>query len=267
MIEPDQAHVPEGSGQSVRALVRDSLLDVALSVATLTLWPIVNEDRQGDVERRARAMALIPIPAFALGVVLALIDHALTDLAQPLARSAIVIGFALIATKGMFPVGFARVIGELRWRGRPTSTGLTEVEPLGALGAILLIAGEIAVLTMLHRPPARARALVLATMLSRWAIVPAAIGLVPLERWGLGVQWQGGIKFRDFAVSSVIALAVALGLYQVVALVAIVALAVTILLLRLLFSRRFGGVAGFALAAAGASVELVTFAVLAAIAP
>jgi cobalamin synthase len=135
---------------------------------------------------------------------------------------------------------------------------------MGALAAIALVALEVYLLASIEHPPGRARAIVLATMLSRWAIVPIGYGLKPLDRWGLGVPWEGGIRFREFAGSSLIALGLAMGLYEVVAIAAIVVLAAMILLLRLLFSRRLGGAHGFALAAGAAVCELAMFALLAA---
>ena len=81
---------------------------------------------------------------------------------------------------------------------------------------------------------------------------PAAIGTM-----GLGVPYENGIRFREFAVSSVIALGATMALYENVGLAVIVALALTILALRLVFSRRLGGAAGYSLAGSMAICELV----------
>ena len=105
----------------------------------------------------------------------------------------------------------------------------------------------------------------MAMMLSRWAIIPIGYGLKPLEHWGLGVPYAGGISFREFAVSSVVALGLTMGLYQNVGLAVIIVLALTILAMRLVLSRRMGGAAGYMLVGGCALVEVVTFAVLAAI--
>ena len=265
-MQSSQVSVPdESTPDDERPGFRESAFEAILAVATLTSWRILDENRQGSAEQRARATLFLPIPALMLGVALALIDHSLTGLTQPLLRSAIVVAVALLTTGAMYPVGLAHAIGELRAGSRPSWTGLTEVGPGGALAAITFVALEILMLASVHHPPARARALVLATMLSRWAIVPVGYGLKPLERWGLGVPWEGGIKFREFAGSSVIALGIAMGLYQVIAIGVIVVMALMILMLRLLFSRRLKGVAGFALAAGAAMCELAALAVLAAI--
>src|SRR5260370_32440815 len=102
-------------------------------------------------------------------------------------------------------------------------------------------------------------------MLSRWAVVQIVYGLKPLEHWGLGVPYEGGISFREFAVSSVVALGLTMGLYQNVGLAVIIALALTILAMRLVLSRRMGGASGYMLAGGWALAEVLTFGVLSAI--
>jgi len=93
--------------------------------------------------------------------------------------------------------------------------------------------------------------------------VPIAYGLRPLERWGLGVPYEGPIRFREFAVSSALALGLTMGLYENVGLVVIIVLALTILALRLILSRRLGGAAGYALAGGMAISKIVVLATMA----
>ncbi len=236
-----------------------------LAFATLTAWRILGPRRQGSAPQRARAMLFLPIAGLTLGVVLALIDRSLAGVASPVSRSAITIAISVLVGGAIVPVGLAHAIGELRAGSRPSWTGLTEVGPAGALAALVFVGLEIRLLGTIAHPPARAGALVLATMLSRWAIVPIGYGLKPLERRGLGVPWEGGIRFREFAGSSVLAFGIAMGLYEIVAIAAIVAIALVILALRLLFSRRLGGASGFTLAAGAAVCELATFALLSAL--
>jgi hypothetical protein len=56
-----------------------------------------------------------------------------------------------------------------------------------------------------------------------------------------------------------------MGLYQNVGLAVIIALALTILAMRLVLSRRMGGASGYMLAGGCAVAEVITFAVLAAL--
>jgi len=208
-------------------------------------------------------MVFLPLVGFALGVAAALIDHATARLGGTLIRSITVMLALTIATKALHPIGCARTVAALR-AAAPCSSA-PRIGVLGALAAILLIALEIACLSAIANPAARAQAIVLATMLSRWAIVPIGYGLRPLEPAGLGLPYEGGIRFREFAVGSVVALGIAMSLYDFVALAAIVVLALTILGIRLLFSRRLGGASGYALAGGGAICELMVLATLAAL--
>jgi cobalamin synthase len=121
----------------------------------------------------------------------------------------------------------------------------------------------VALLARIHDPASRSAALVMSLMLSRWTLVPIAYGLRPLERWGLGVPYEGPIRFREFSVSSAIALGLTMGLYENVGLVVIIALALTILALRLILSRRLGGAAGYALAGGMAISKIVVLATMA----
>ena len=245
--------------------LRETAAEAALAFAALTGWPLLAGPRRGSAEQRARAMLFVPLAGLTFGVALALIDHSLTGLTPALPRSVVVIALSILLSGAIHPLGLVHVIGQLRAGSRPSWTGLTEIGPLGVLATMGFLVLEIWLLGAMAHPPARARAIVLATMLSRWAIVPVAYGLKPLERAGLGVPWEGGIRFREFAGSSVLALGIAMGLYQVIAIAVIVVLALAILALRLLFNRRLGGAGGYALAAAAAVCELAVLAVAAAI--
>src|SRR5258708_9864569 len=105
----------------------------------------------------------------------------------------------------------------------------------------------------------------MAVPLWRWAIVPLGYGLKPLEHWGLGIPYEAGISFREFAVSSVVALGLTMGLYRNVGLAVIVALALTVLAIRLVLSARMKGASGYMLAGGCALIEIVIFAMLAAL--
>jgi adenosylcobinamide-GDP ribazoletransferase len=242
---------------------RNLLREDWLAFATLTRWIPPPRPKPGESpDEYAKALAFLPIAGLIAGVALAFADRGLSGIAPPLPRSALTIGLAVLLTGGLQVTGVVHTFGALI-RGRSGNT--RAVAWPGAIVASLVLIAEIFVLGTILSRPARGRAIVLAILLSRWAIVPIGYGLRPIEESGLGIPFFGGITFYEFAISSVIALGAAMGLYDVVGLAAIIALALTILGLRLLFSRRLGGVGGHALAAGAAVCELVTFAVLAAL--
>ena len=242
--------------------LRDLVFEAVLAVATLTLWPILDERSQGSAEQRSRATIYFPLIGLLLGLTLAIIDKFAGLALGSTGRSIVTLLAGAAISLGLTNRGIADFAEGLRFGERPASTGLARIGPFGALASVIAFAVEVYCLSGIIDPRGRAAALVMAMMLSRWSIVPIAYGLRPLEHWGLGIPFAGGIRFREFAVSSAIALGLTMGLYQNVGLALIIAVALTILAMRLLLSRRMRGVAGYALAGGCGLVEVVTFAVL-----
>jgi adenosylcobinamide-GDP ribazoletransferase len=255
----------ESASETRLPTVREILFEALLAAATLTLWPILDERSQGTAAQRARAMVYFPIVGFVLGVILAIVDRTAGFVAGPVGRSFIVLIVGAALSLGLANRGAADTAEVLRRGTRPASTGLARIGPAGAGAAIVAFAFEVWCLSRITDDAGRAGALVMAMMLSRWSIIPIGYGLKPLEHWGLGIPYEGGISFREFAVSSVVALGLTMGLYQNVGLAVIIALALTILAMRLVLSRRMGGASGYMLAGGCALAEIVTFAMLAAI--
>ena len=255
----------ESASENSLPSVRELLFEGLLAVATLTLWPILDERSQGTASQRSRAMVYFPIVGFMLGVALAIVDRTAGLVAGPVGRSFVVLIAAAALSLGLANRGVADTVEVLRRGTRPASTGLTRIGPVGAAATLVGFAFEVWCLSRIVDDAGRAGAIVMAMMLSRWAIIPIGYGLKPLEHWGLGIPYAGGISFREFAVSSVVALGLTMGLYQNVGLAVIIVLALTILAMRLVLSRRMGGASGYMLAGGCALVEVVTFAVLAAI--
>jgi cobalamin synthase len=255
----------ESASETSLPSMRDLLFEALLATATLTLWPILDERSQGSAAQRSRAMIYFPVVGFFLGVVLATFDRAASFVAGPVGRSFIVLIAGAALSLGLTNRGVADTAEVLRRGTRPASTGLARIGPVGAGAAVAAFAFEVWCLSRITDDAGRAAAIVMATMLSRWAIIPIGYGLKPLEHWGLGIPYEGGISFREFAVSSVVALGLTMGLYQNVGLAVIIALALTILAMRLVLSGRMQGASGYMLAGGCAVAEIVTFAVLAAI--
>jgi len=239
--------------------------EVMLALATLTLWPILDERASGTSTQRARALVFTPVIGFVAGVALGLIDRALVPLMTAGPRSLVVVFTNALAMLFLPWRGVADLVESLRAGSRPAPTGLARVGPAGGAAALAAFAAEVMLLSRISDPDARTGALVMASMLGRWSIVPVGYGLKAGERWGLGLPFEDGLGFREFALSSIVALGLTLALYASVGLVVTVVLASLILGLRLLFSRRLGGVPGFAAAGASGLVEITVMATVAAL--
>src|SRR5260370_10110089 len=223
----------EAETDSNLAGLRELAFEAVLAVATLTLWPLLDERSQGSAAERSRAMVFFPIVGFILGMVLAISDSAIGSMLGPVARSLVTLMVAAGLSLGLANRGIADTVEVLRRGMRPASTGLTRIGPFGAIVSIVAFGFEVWCLSRISSQSGRASALVMAMMLSRWAIVPIGYGLKPLEHWGLGVPYEGGISFLEFALSSVISLGLTMGLYQNVGLAVVIALALTVVALRL----------------------------------
>jgi adenosylcobinamide-GDP ribazoletransferase len=244
---------------SPRAIAREAVL----CAATLTLWPILKDDARGTPDDRMRALAFAPVIGLAAGVVLAAIDRALAPILADGARSVAVLLVAFALMLGLPARGVADTAEALRFGARVGPTGISRIGPLGAIAAIGAFALEAFLLARIASPAGRASAIVMSQMLGRFAIVPVAYGLRPLEQWGLGLPYEVGVTFREFAAASVIALGLTTILYQNIGLIVVVVFAAAILLMRLAFSRRLGGVAGYTLGGASALAELAVMATVA----
>jgi len=256
---------PEQESSEPAAGLHGLGFEVALAVATLTLWPLFDERSRGSAEQRARAFVFFPLIGITFGVALAALDRALAPVLGASVRSVIVLLAGVLATGGFSPRGIAD-LGEAVWRGaRQAPTGLARIGPVGVAAALAWLASAAWLLSIIAVPAARTSALVMAMLLSRWSLAPVGYGLKVGEHWGLGVPYEGGIKFREFGVSSVVALGIVMGLYANVGIAGIVAAALTIVGLRLLASRRLGGASGYLLAGGCAMVEAVVVAVVAAL--
>ena len=234
------------------------LYELLIAVVTLSRWSLLARGEFGAAEQRARALVFLPVLGLIAGVGFASIDRIPGN-------SFMIIVLIEVATGAMDVLGIADLIDAIRIGSRPASTGLARIGPVGALAAIAWFIATSSLLALIKDPADRSGALVMAVMLSRWALVPIGYGLRPLERWGLGVPYEGPIRFREFSISSAVALGLTMALYENIGLAVIVALALTVLALRLVLSRRLGGAAGYALAGGMAVCELVVIATMAAL--
>src|SRR5215471_5848384 len=167
--------------------------EVVLAIAACTLWPIVDERSRGTKAERTRALIFLPIVGLALGVVLALADYAIATLLAVDTRSLVVLLLGAVISLGLAERGIADLFESLRHHGRLASTGLARFGPLALLSALVAFVIKVWCLARIDAQSSRATAIVLAMMLSRWSIVPIAYGLKPLEQWGLGIPFAGGL--------------------------------------------------------------------------
>jgi len=174
-----------------------------------------------------------PVVGLALGAALVALDAALAAVAPAAVRAVLVVALLAAATAGRHLAGVARLAGAAR--GRAGAPGV-----LGVLAAGVLVAAEVAAVARLG-DAVRATALLLAPALGRWAMVALAFGSRTAGRTAEDAALRG-IKFREFAGASVLALGMALAWAEARGLVAAVALALAIIGCRVGAHRVAGGV-------------------------
>src|ERR1700731_300327 len=132
----------ESASDTSLTTVRELLFEALLAVATLTLWPVLDERSQGTASQRSRAMVYFPIVGFVLGVILAITDRAAGLVAGPMARSVISLMVGAALSLGLANRGVADTVEVLRRGTRPASTGLTRIGPVGASASVAAFAFE-----------------------------------------------------------------------------------------------------------------------------
>ena len=242
-------------------LARESII----AVATLSRWSLFARRDFGDAEQRARALVFLPVIGLIAGVVFAFVDRSLSGFLASMSRSFLMIMLIEVATGGIDALGIADLVDAIRIGSRPASTGLARIGPVGALAAIAWFLASAYALSRIHDPASRSATLVMASMLSRWASSQSDTACARSSDGASAFRTKVRSAFASFPFRARSRSALTMGLYENVGLVVIVALALTILAMRLVLSRRLGGAAGYALAGGMAVCELVIFAVMAAL--
>src|SRR5258708_2570186 len=155
----------ESASETSLPTVRELLLEAVLAVATLTLWPVLDERSQGTASQRSRAMIYFPVVGFFLGIVLAIVDPTAGMVAGPAARSFVVLIIGAGLSLGLANRGLADTVEVLRRGTRPASTGLTRIGPVGAVATVAAFAFEVWCLSRISDDAGRAGALVMAMTL------------------------------------------------------------------------------------------------------
>jgi len=204
-----------------------------------------------DAACLARGGAFFPLLGLALGAAVAAPVLALEPLLPPAALAAIALVLLWLASRGTLPRALARLAGRAG----------------GAVLAGLLLVKGVALATL--GGGALAFALVLAATAGRWAYVVQAYGSLAAPGDALAATLVREMKFREFGVASVSAMAATLVLSNAMGVLLLLAVATVTIGLRVLVHRRSGGVTETSLAAGAEvaeSVALVVCALLVALA-
>lgn len=215
----------------------------------------------------ARGGAFFP----ALGLVLGALVAAALALLEPLLPSPLLallgVGLLWLASGGTLPRALGRVATTaLSARGdRATKLAALDAPRIGAGGvlvlALVLLAKGLALSVL--QGSTLVLTVVLALMLGRWAIVVQAYGSLAARPDDLAAVFVREMKFGQFGVASVTAMAATLAFSNAMGIVLLLGVATATVGLRILVHRWLGGVVPATLEAGGELAETVALLVCA----
>lgn len=211
-----------------------------------------------DPDRVARGGAFFPLLGLGLGAAAALaLLAAEAWLPRPVFAPTAVVVLAL-TSRGAFPLALGRIAGVALARSRDPLAALDARGP-GAAGAaaLLLVLGAKGAALATLGGGTLGLAVVLAVVLGRWAIVVQAYGSLAARPDGLAAAFVREMKFGQFGVASVSAMALTLVLSNAIGVLLLIGAATATVGLRVAVHRWLGGVAPATLDAAAEVAETV----------
>ncbi|HEY8514390.1 MAG TPA: adenosylcobinamide-GDP ribazoletransferase [Candidatus Binatia bacterium] len=224
----------------------------------------------------ARGSMLFPAIGFVQGVLVAalLLGAARLDLPR-VALALLGVALLWLASRGTLLAGLARLVGALgsaKRGGRDAALARLEDGGLGAAGAIvcaLVLVAKAGALALLDGGAldrgTLALAVVLAATLGRWALVVQAYGSLPAREQDFEATLVREMKFREFGVASVSAMAATLALSNAMGVVLLIGSGSVAVGLRIVVHRAFGGVTATTVRAGGELCEAVVLLLAAAL--
>lgn len=218
----------------------------------------------------AHGGAWFPAIGFAFGAATAAVLLAAERIGTPSLGLA-VLGVALLwlasgGSQGVAAARAARAIG-LAARDRERGLAALEERSAGSLGTAIvavMLGAKAAALASLAGGTL-ALAVVLTATLARWALVVQAYGSLSARPEGLGATLAREMKFREFGLASVTAMAATLALSNALGVVLLIGVGTASVALRILVHRSFGGVTPVTIRAGGELAETVALVLSAAL--
>jgi adenosylcobinamide-GDP ribazoletransferase len=235
-----------------------------LAVSFLTIVPIrIESASDADV---AASMAWFPLVGLLMGIAYALEDRALSFLLPHAIRSAIILLSMTMLTGALHLDGLADTADALgAGVDRARALEILRDSRIGAFGAIALFFALalklVSLVTVFGKP--RFAMLVLAPMLSRWAMVTVSYDIDYLRTSGAGSPMLGRDGGRNLAIASLIALAAIVPFFSRKVIATYVLAAIATLSLRRFYRRWLGGITGDPIGACGEIVEVLAMMIIA----
>jgi adenosylcobinamide-GDP ribazoletransferase len=235
-----------------------------LAINFLTIVPIrIGPASDADV---AASMAWFPFVGLLMGIAYAVEDRVLSYLLPHAIRSAIIVLSMTILTGAVHLDGLADTADALGGGvDRARALEILRDSRIGAFGAIalffVLALKLVSIATVFGKP--RFAMLLLAPMLSRWAMVAVSYHIDYLRASGAGSAMLGRDGGRNLAIPGIVAFAAIIPFFSRRAIAAYVIAIIASFMMRRFYRRWLGGITGDLIGACGEIVEVLAMIILA----
>lgn len=214
----------------------------ALQFLTLCPWP---RRVTRSAEEVGRSAMFFPVIGFALGSILVLIDALLQPFSDSGLLSAILVTALVVATRGLHLDGLADTFDGLGAGGdRERVLRIMDDSHTGVFGvAAIVLVLSIKAQALQSVGDGRWRALLMAPLLSRWAMVLFAYRSTAAKE-GLGSMFIANMEARQFLSAAFVTLFLAVAIQPIIGIALMAGVTVFALLCKFYFHRRLGGVTG-----------------------
>lgn len=246
------------------------LTELRLAASFLTILPLIDERPASD-EAVAASFAWFPVIGFAIGIAMVAEDWLLAYLFGQVVRSVLIVASLVVITGGLHLDGLADAADAFgAGRNRDRALEILRDSRVGTFGAAAIffdLTLKILALSTLAGGR-RYAALIVATTLSRFAMVMVALSLPYLRESGAGTALLGDQSRLLRRKVAVIALIIMCGLmlspFRAGAVLAYSIALLIAFVIQLFYRRWLGGVTGDLLGACGEIVEIAVLLVMSA---
>jgi adenosylcobinamide-GDP ribazoletransferase len=221
----------------------------ALQFLTIYPWPRRAERSADEI---AAGSVFFPVIGFLLGSILVLMNSLLKPFVPAGILSVALVALLALLTRGFHLDGLADTFDGLGAGGERERVLKIMDDPrtgvFGVLAVVLVVFFKVRAIEFMDAE--RWRALLMAPLLGRWAMVLLAYRAMPAKE-GLGSSLIGSMTGRRLFFATVIAVALVLSFSGIAGIAIMIAIALFATACRLYFHRRLGGVTGDIFGAVG----------------
>jgi adenosylcobinamide-GDP ribazoletransferase len=220
------------------------LVGLLAALQFLTLWPIKRGFTSQEI---GHSSAYFPVIGLLLGSILMGLNYLLNFLLPPALVKILLLGALVLMSGGLHLDGLADTLDGMAGHRTPERRleimRDSRIGGFGAMGLVLFLLIEYVALNSVQAKWLPF-ALLLAPVLSRWAVVNALFAYPYARPDGLGKAFKEAVNWQQFWIATLIATAVAVGLFRLAGLVVMAFTWLVFTLTALYFRRQIKGLTG-----------------------